>query len=51
MGAYNKTEFSFSKMKDALGNICKRHIKIAQQMDLKLPSLPKLNLPKLRKIE
>lgn len=47
----NKNEFSFVKMKDTLGILCKKYIKIAEQINLKLPQLKKIELPKLKKIE
>ena len=48
LGERNKVEFSFEKMKNNLLNMCKFYLKIAEQVELKLP---KLNLPKLKKIE
>ena len=59
-GYHARTNFSFSKMKEILGNILDENIpEIAQQVQLKLPKLkkinkgdekPKLKLPQLKKI-
>jgi glycosyltransferase involved in cell wall biosynthesis len=54
---YSKTNFSFDKMAEVLDNIFEN--KIPKQVELKLPSLkkigttelPKINLPKLKKVE
>jgi glycosyltransferase involved in cell wall biosynthesis len=47
----NRKEFSYQAMVDKLKDICHRYIKVVQQVELKLPTLPKLQLPKLKKIE
>lgn len=50
LGNENKVKFSFSKMKEQLGNICSSYIKIVKNVDFKAPSVSSLNLPKLKKI-
>jgi glycosyltransferase involved in cell wall biosynthesis len=48
----SKTEFSWNKMKDKLDEIFTKNIPdFPKQMDLKLPQLKKIELPKLTKIE
>jgi hypothetical protein len=62
-GYYSRNNFSFSKMEEILGNLLNEHVpSIAQQVSLSLPKLkkissnkdknklPKLNLPKLKKV-
>ena len=61
-GYYSRTNFSFEKMKEKLSHILESNISaFPQQVQLKLPNLkkvgenktklPKLNLPKLKKVE
>jgi hypothetical protein len=46
---YSKTNFSFDKMKELLGDLLERNVpEIAKQVQLELP---KLQLPKLQKID
>lgn len=48
LGEFNRHNFSFQKMTDCLKQICVKYVKVAQQVELKLPTL---NLPRLKKIE
>ena len=48
----SKTEFSWDKMKEKIGQILEGSIpEFPQQVQLKLPQLKKIELPKLKKIE
>jgi len=48
----SKTEFSWDKMKEKIGQILEGNVpEFPQQVQLKLPSLSKIQLPKLKKIE
>ena len=48
-GYKSRTEFSFKKMKEKVGELFEQYIPvIAQQSQL---TLPKLNLPKLKKVD
>jgi hypothetical protein len=51
LGYYCKTNFSFDKMQERLGEILVRVPVIPKQMQIKLPQLKKIELPKLIKIE
>ena len=49
LGYKNRTNFSFEKMKEALNEILTNHVPVfPKQIEL---MLPKLNLPKLEKID
>jgi hypothetical protein len=50
-GFYSKTNFSFEKMVEKLDEHLKRIPEIPKQVQLKLPSLKRIELPKLSKIE
>ena len=58
-GYYSRTNFAFSNMKDKIGEILDKNVKIVEEVALNLPKLqkaedkkelPKLKLPKLSKI-
>jgi hypothetical protein len=48
---YTEQNFTYSKMKDKLSNIINEFPKFSQQVQLKLPPMRKMELPKLLKIE
>jgi hypothetical protein len=48
----SRTEFSFEKMQELVGNILDKNIpEFPKQINLKLPQLKKIELPKLKKVE
>jgi glycosyltransferase involved in cell wall biosynthesis len=49
-GFYSKTNFSFEKMVEKLDEYLKRIPELPKQMQLKLPQLKKIELPKLQKV-
>jgi hypothetical protein len=49
-GFYSKTNFSFEKMTERLAEHLKRVPEFPKQVALKLPTLKKIELPKLNKI-
>ena len=50
-GYYSRTNFSFEKMKEKLNSIMNDLPKFAQPIELKLPKLNKIQLPKLKKLD
>jgi hypothetical protein len=47
----SRTEFSFEKMQELVGNILDKNIpEFPKQINLKLPQLKKIELPKLTKV-
>jgi glycosyltransferase involved in cell wall biosynthesis len=49
---YAKTNFSWDKMKEKVGELFSKHIpEFPKQVQLKLPQLKKIELPKLKKVE
>jgi glycosyltransferase involved in cell wall biosynthesis len=49
---YAKTNFSWDKMKEKVGELFGKHIpEFPKQVQLKLPQLKKIELPKLKKVE
>jgi len=50
-GFYSKTNFSFEKMTEKMAEYLKRIPEFPKQVQLKLPTLKKIELPKLQKIE
>jgi len=51
LGESNKVNFSFNAMKVVLGKICQQYIRVASRVEMKLPTLKKINLPTLKKVE
>ena len=53
-GYFSRTNFSFSKMRDKIGDILNKYEKVPEKMSLNLPKLkkatPKIKLPKLKKV-
>ena len=53
-GYFSRTNFSFSKMKEKIGDILGKYEKVPEKMALNLPKLkkstPKIELPKLKKV-
>ena len=48
----SKTEFSWDKMKDKVDELFIKYIpEFPKQVELKLPTLKKIELPKLQKVE
>ena len=50
-GFYAKTNFSFEKMNEKMNEYLKRIPEIPKQVQLKLPQLKKIELPKLQKVD
>ena len=50
-GHKSRTEFSYEKMRETLGNILTQYVpEFPKQVQLKLPQLKKIELPKLKKV-
>ena len=53
-GYFSRTNFSFSKMKDKIGDILNKYEKVPEKMSLNLPKMkkatPKIELPTLKKV-
>jgi len=47
----NTKEFSFVNMTTKLGEIISRYVRVTQRVDLKLPKLKKIDLPKLNQVK
>ena len=51
-GHRSRTQFSYEKMRETLDNLLTQHIPVfAQRVELKLPTLKKIQLPQLKKVE
>lgn len=51
-GHRSRTQFSYEKMRETLDNLLTQHIPaFAQRVELKLPTLKKIQLPQLKKVE
>jgi len=48
---FTKTNFSLANMDTQLSELMEKHVKFAQNVGLKLPTLKKIELPKLKKVE